>query len=100
MNTTIERKLPQHPIHLNRPDEFIQQEVAWYLTQNGYLDGRDFTITVDQGVVTIEGEVPTKTQKKMALECIQHISGIIHIENRLKIKRVSRFSDGHSMHGF
>jgi hypothetical protein len=28
------------------------------------------------------------------------IPGIIHVENQLKIKRVSRFNDDHSMHGF
>lgn len=86
--------------HITRSDHLIQQDIVWNLTQNGLIDGRHLEVSVSEGRAVIRGEVPTRTLKKMVVRCLQGIVGIIHIENQLKIKRVSRFSDGHSMHGF
>lgn len=83
-----------------RPDDFILQEVKWNLSQNGEVDARFLDITVRQGVVKLRGEVATPHQKKVALEAVRDIPGVKHVENQLKIMRVARFTDDHSMHGF
>lgn len=92
----------KHPLlhHPPRADQFIRQEAIWNLTQNGCIDGRYLEVEVDRGVLVLKGEVATRSLKRLAQECVGHIPGIVHVENRLRIKRVSRFSDDHSMHGF
>ena len=100
MNTNQELVTSVTLRNIPRPDEFISQDVIWNLTQNGEFDGRNIEVMVSQGRVVLKGEASTRHAKKLALHCVKDIRGIVHIENQIKIRRVSRFSDGHSMHGF
>lgn len=83
-----------------RPDEFIAQEVHWTLSQSGLLGMGNVSVAVERGVVRLQGEVFTPHQKRLVGACVNEIPGVRHLENQLKIHRVSRFRDGHSMHGF
>ena len=83
-----------------RPDDFIQQEVHWTLSQSGILGAGRVEVAVERGVVRLKGDVFTPHQKRIAGACVEEIPGVRHVENQLKIRRVSRFRDDHSMHGF
>jgi osmotically-inducible protein OsmY len=83
-----------------RPDDFIHQEIIWSLGQSGILDPGKVKINVERGVVKLVGEVYTPQQKRLVGACVQDIPGVRHVENQLKILRISRFRDDHSMHGF
>jgi len=83
-----------------RPDDFIHQEILWTLSQSGVLDPGKVRVRVDRGVVRVQGEVFTPHQKRMVGACISEVPGVRHVENQIKILRVSRFRDDHSMHGF
>lgn len=100
MNTAQEPIITKPFRNIPRPDDFICKDVIWNLTQNGEFDGRNIDVMVFQGRVILKGEVASRHAKKLALQCVKDIRGIVHIENQIKIRRVSRFSDGHSMHGF
>lgn len=83
-----------------RPDDFIHQEVKWTIGQSSIIDPASIRVHVDRGVVRLQGEVFTPHQKRLVGACVQEVPGVRHVENQLKIIRVSRFRDGHSMHGF
>lgn len=100
MNTTQELSKKYSPPHIRRPDEFLEQEAIWNLTQNGAVDGRYLQVKVRDGILVLTGEVSSRPQKMIAQACVEQVSGVVHVENQLKIKRVSRFRDDHSMHGF
>jgi len=75
-------------------DEIIQR-----LLQNGEVDAHNFDVEVEDGIVKLEGDVSGRHAKKVIEKCLSEVEGIRHVENKLKIRRVSRFSDN-SMHGF
>lgn len=83
-----------------RPDDFIHEEVMWSLGQSGILDPSTLQVSVHRGVVKILGEVFTPQQKRLVGECAQEVPGVRHVENQIKILRISRYRDDHSMHGF
>lgn len=83
-----------------RPDDFVCQEVLWNLGQSGILDPRRLEVSVERGVVKITGEVFTPHQKRLVGACAEEVPGVRHVENQLKIRRIARFRDDHSMHGF
>lgn len=86
--------------HILRPDNFVRQDILWTLTQNGIIDGRYIEVSVTNGIVSLEGYVALKSEKKKIENLLESIEGIVNLENKLKVMRVSRYTDGHSMHGF
>ncbi len=84
---------------MNESDKVLEVEIRKKLLLNGEVDTHNFTIEVDEGVVRLEGEVSGRHAKRVVQDCLSEVEGIRHIENKLKIPRISRFSDN-SMHGF
>lgn len=80
-------------------DETIRDEIRQRLLGLSEVDSHNFDINVEDGVVRIQGEVSGRHAKRLAEACLHDVEGIKNIENRLKIRRVTRFSDN-SMHGF
>lgn len=83
-----------------RPDDFILQEALWSIGHVCAVDPRFLDVQVKRGALILHGEVSTPRQKRLISECVQDIPGVKHVENQIKIMRVSRFTDEHSMHGF
>ncbi|MES2527266.1 MAG: BON domain-containing protein [Bdellovibrionota bacterium] len=84
---------------MNEADKTLEEEVRKKLLSNGEVDTHNFGIEVEEGVVKLEGDVSGRHAKKVVDECLSGMEGIRHVENKLKIRRISRFSDN-SMHGF
>jgi osmotically-inducible protein OsmY len=84
---------------MNESDKALEIAIKKKLLSNGEVDTHNFAIEVDEGVVKLEGDVSGRHAKRVIDECLSKMEGIRHVENRLKIRRVSRFSDN-SMHGF
>ena len=84
---------------MNTEHTITKEEILRKLLLNGEVDAHNFEVEVDDGVVKVEGEVSGRHAKKVVDHCLSEIEGIRHVENKLKIRRVSRFSDN-SMHGF
>ncbi|MDG5816002.1 BON domain-containing protein [Chitinispirillales bacterium ANBcel5] len=49
------------------------------------LSGEDIVISVDNGVVTLEGAVGSYWQKKRAEELAKHVAGVILVDDRLGV---------------
>ncbi len=84
---------------MTEEDLFMKEAVMKKLLTNGEVDTHNFEIEVDHGVVKLEGDVTGRHAKKVIDKCLEDMDGIRHVENKLKIRRVARFSDN-SMHGF
>ncbi len=82
-----------------RSDLELKEEIRMKLLTNGEIDAYNIDIEVVEGVVRLEGDVPGRHAKRVAEKCLKEVEGIRNLENKLKVRRISRFSDN-SMHGF
>ncbi len=64
-------------------DEKIKNNVSLGLYLNPEVPTRDIAVKVDQGVVTLEGVVRDREEKKAAEECIENLPGVIDVLNKL-----------------
>ncbi len=70
---------------INRTDKFITQDVLDALSWDSRVDSSKITITVDRGVVTLTGTVPSYSSRAAATEDAWAIAGVRDIKNELKV---------------
>ena len=75
------------PSDYTRSDERIREDVCDRLTDDPHVDGSAVRVSVEAGVVTLQGEVPERYMKHRAEDCAEHISGVKDVENRLRVGR-------------
>jgi osmotically-inducible protein OsmY len=66
-------------------DEVIAQDVQSALARNPYLDRYDVAVSVQNGVVTLGGEVRTVFEKGEADHIASRISGVADVTNDIKV---------------
>ena len=71
-------------------DEKIKNNVSLGLYLNPEVPTRDIAVKVDQGVVTLEGVVCDREEKKAAEECIENLPGVIDVLNKLILQEGHR----------
>lgn len=76
------------------------QAIRNKIAQSGLPEasGIDFTLTQDDRII-LEGEVSGRHAKRLMGDLIEEIPEVHHVENKIKIHRISRFTD-HSLQGF
>jgi CBS domain-containing protein len=68
----------------SRPDEEIRQEITQNVILNEFLaDPGRFTVTVKDGVVTLEGRPETEQNGRDILAEIWHVQGVVSVRDRL-----------------
>ena len=77
------------PSGYRRTDDRIQDDVNERLTWHGYIDATDIHAEVNDGVVTLSGEVNSRREKRMAEDAVENISGVEDVNNQLKIRNKS-----------
>lgn len=78
------------PRNYKRPDDRIRDEIYDRLTDDAYIDASDLEIEVQQGEVQLTGTVHEREEKRRAEDIIESISGVVHVENRLRIGSSAR----------
>lgn len=73
------------PQNYARSDERILDDVCDRLTEDRYVDARDITVTVQEREVTLDGTVSSKAAKRRAEDCADHVSGVKHVQNNLRV---------------
>jgi osmotically-inducible protein OsmY len=73
------------PKGYQRSDESIGDEVNDALTRNAYLDASDIEVRVENSIVTLSGTVANRQMKVLAEDCIESISGIQDIHNKISL---------------
>lgn len=74
------------PRGYRRSDERIQDQICEIFTRHGKIDARGVEINVQDGNVTLTGEVNRKLEKYLAEEIASSVSGVNEVENHLKVK--------------
>jgi CBS domain-containing protein len=67
-----------------RSDEDIREEISeGVLLGTMWMDPREFTVTVDQGIVTIRGEVERRSSVPIIVGIIRSVPGVVDVIERL-----------------
>ena len=75
------------PKNYRRSDERIKEDISDRLTDYPYLDASDIEIEVNSGgEVILTGMVESRYAKRMAEDIAENVSGVTHLENRLRVK--------------
>jgi hypothetical protein len=75
------------PRGYTRSDERIREDVNDRLTQHGQIDASDIEVGVSGGVVTLNGSVENRDQKRMAEDAIEDIPGVQGVHNQLRVRQ-------------
>jgi len=68
----------------SRPDEEIRKEICDEVIPNGFLaDPARVTVTVQDGIVTLEGEPDTAPHARDIVDRARHVQGVVAVRDRL-----------------
>jgi CBS domain-containing protein len=68
----------------SRPDEEIRKEICDEVIPNGFLaDPARFTVTVHEGIVTLEGKPDTAPLGRDIVDRARHVQGVVAVRDRL-----------------
>ena len=74
------------PAGYQRSDNTISYDLHQRLTQHGQLDARNIRCRVQDGEVTLEGNIPSRAQKRLAQDLADSVPGVQDVHNHLKIQ--------------
>ena len=72
------------PKAYRRSDERIREDINDRLTEHAYLDASDIEASVKDGEVTLMGKVFDRTDKRLAEDIVESVSGVKHVQNNLR----------------
>lgn len=73
------------PRNYTRSDDRIKEDINDRLTDDFYLDASDIDVEVNNGEVTLTGTVDSRFAKRRAEDIAEDVSGVSHMENRLRV---------------
>lgn len=82
-----------------RSDERVREEVSEALYRDYHIDASEIEVDVKDGVVTLSGTVDSRQSKRAAEECIENLTGVVDVHNRIRIagnENVSTLRQGDS----
>jgi osmotically-inducible protein OsmY len=71
-------------------DSELLHRVKLFLHQHGYGPHKALELSVAQGVVTIQGRVPTYYLRQVAVECLRRVAGVIQVVDRIEVTATPR----------
>jgi hypothetical protein len=77
-----------------RSDERIKEDVNDRLSDNPFIDATEIEVTVSNGEVTLTGSVDDRSDKRMAEDIAEGVSGVKNVENRLRVTSKAMSSQG------
>jgi osmotically-inducible protein OsmY len=72
------------PKGYRRSDERIREDVNDRLTDHAYLDASDIEVSVKEGEVTLSGKVFDRTDKRLAEDVAESVTGVKNVQNNLR----------------
>ncbi|CAN5757402.1 hypothetical protein BH23GEM9_BH23GEM9_32450 [soil metagenome] len=78
------------PEDYERSEEAIRTDVCERLTLHGRLDASRIRVLVERGEIMLEGEVDSRSAKKMAEDTAESVAGVQDVHNRLRISHRAR----------
>ncbi|MCZ8131065.1 MAG: BON domain-containing protein [Steroidobacteraceae bacterium] len=89
------------PKNYQRSDARLQEIISERLVDDPHIDSSDVDVHVKDGVVKLEGTVDDRRTKYQIEEMLEHIHGVMDVENHLKVRRgflASLFGGGANEH--
>jgi osmotically-inducible protein OsmY len=77
------------PRGYTRSDERIREDLNDRLTDDPYIDASDIEVAVNNGEVTLSGTVESRGAKRRAEDIAEHVSGVRHVQNNLRVRAVA-----------
>jgi len=68
-----------------RPDERIVDDVIDRLTQDEHIDASEILVKVEDGIVTLTGNVPERAMKRLAEDLVADASGVRDVRNVIRV---------------
>jgi hypothetical protein len=82
------------PRGYKRSDDRIKEDVNDRLSDHPYLDASDVEVEVDEAVVILTGNVDSRSDKRLAEDIAEGVSGVNNVENRLRVTGTQGTSTG------
>jgi hypothetical protein len=73
------------PQGYQRSDDRIHEDVSEALTRHGHVDATGIFVRVENGEVTLEGNVNSRREKRLAVDAVHDLPGVKDVHNRLRI---------------
>lgn len=77
------------PKNYSRSDERIKEDINDRLSDDPFVDATDIDVSVNNGEVTLTGTVDHRSTKRRAEDIAEAVSGVKHVENRLRVSQIS-----------
>jgi hypothetical protein len=74
------------PGNYKRSDQRILEDACDRLTDDHHIDASNIEVTVQDGEVTLTGTVSDRMAKRRAEDVIDHLSGVKHVQNNLRVQ--------------
>ena len=74
------------PKSYQRSDQRITDDINDVLTDDPYVDASEIEVIVSSGEVTLNGMVENKGIKRRVEDLVEDVSGVKHVENRLRLR--------------
>lgn len=81
------------PKGYKRSDERIREEVSEALYRDYHVDASEIEVDVKDGIVTLSGTVDSRQSKRAAEECIENLTGVSDVHNRIRIAESGNVSN-------
>jgi len=75
------------PKGYTRSDERIREDISDRFAEQSYVDPSDIEVRVSNGEVTLSGTVEFRTEKFVAEELADDVSGVTEVHNQLRLRR-------------
>ncbi len=75
------------PRGYKRPDDRIREDVMDRLWVDGQIDASDIDVSVNNGVITLQGTVESRRMKRMAEDTAWSVPGVDDVQNQLRLKQ-------------
>jgi hypothetical protein len=73
-----------------RPDEEIQRDVEDAIFYDTWVDADAISVEVDEGVVTLRGELPSYDEVRFATDDAWDIDGVVGVRTKLRVPERDR----------
>jgi osmotically-inducible protein OsmY len=88
-STTYGEHKGKGPKGYERSDQRIQENINDQLSDDDQLDASEIEVKVEKGEVILSGTVSDRSSKRRAEDIAESVSGVKHVENRIRISSQS-----------
>lgn len=68
----------------------LKENVVQVLRKQGYVGSLELEVFVDEGTVSVEGNLPSYYLRQTAVACIKRVTGVQCVIDRITVRRTPR----------